>query len=473
MYSCLSPVRITNKQTGRKLLVKCGKCEHCRGARSAELSARVDREMLHNQEKGGTCLFVTLTYDNLNLPLYKKDSKSNYWYSNRCPLSKQDLERMYSDYVNEYCVSTAQATKTILKDLEELSGDKAISYLPIYDVLEYYKPAGRKGFCFGHLCYDDVALFLKRLRGNIVYTFKQSNKFEDRLSPTELYVKKLCNYEDFKFRYFLCGEYGPVSMRPHYHLLLWFDQRLDAKQQDYVLQELHKAWTLGAIFCEATYDGGIKNYLSGYVNGHLNIPRVLQAKSLKPFCTFSKGPTIGSFTADWMEIQDALNTGVVERDKRTFISEQDSDDTLPVSYYRRFFPRCRGFSTETFEAKLRVYEYVFEYFRSLGITHTAEEADKLQLTDIDWSHIWDIRQMKSVRIHENIDDFLAGDYELFDYMDKYASLVCYRYCVRFGTIPYCVLVGFEKVYTRLAMAQLRKFYEAQEEATKLHNTPYL
>lgn len=466
MYSCLNPVRITNKITKRKLLVKCGKCEHCRGARSAELSERVSREMLHNMQLGGTCVFVTLTYSNKHLPLYVKDKGSNYWYSNRCKFDKKELLDMVDVYAEEHALSKRNARKHLFAELEAFEGDEAIKYLPLLSVDEYYQPAKYSKPAFGHLCVEDVQMFLKRLRNSFDYTWQRVKEALDN----EQFIKTFCNREDFKFRYFACGEYGPVSMRPHYHLLLWFDRALDGKQQEYVSQKLRESWTLGNLLAETTYDDGIHNYLSGYVNGHLHVPRVLQNKSLKPFCTFSKSPAVGTYSFDAMEIETALYTGVVERDKRTSNVLPDTTPPLSNTYYRRYFPKCRGFGTEIFEAKLRVYEYVYEYFRSLGVTHTPEQADNLKLSDIDWSGFWDSRSLAVVRISENLEDYLAGNYEPLDYMDKYAALVCYRYCVRFETIPYVVLSGFERVYKALAMAQLREFYEAQQEVVSAeHN----
>lgn len=38
---------------------------------------------------------------------------------------------------------------------------------------------------------------------------------------------KRCRKRGFEFKYFMCGEYGELSQRPHYHIILFFDMAVD------------------------------------------------------------------------------------------------------------------------------------------------------------------------------------------------------------------------------------------------------
>lgn len=83
--------------------------------------------------------------------------------------------------------------------------------------------------CIAESYYHDSSLF-------ITLTYNDSflplpNRLEDgSLSPVhplvkrdvQLFIKRLRKrFPDQNIRYFLCGEYGPKTMRPHYHLLLF------------------------------------------------------------------------------------------------------------------------------------------------------------------------------------------------------------------------------------------------------------
>lgn len=98
------------------------------------------------------------------------------------------------------------------------------------------------------LCYDDFQRFMKRLR----------KRFPGVL-----------------FRYFVAGEYGSSlkSLRPHWHLILWFDQPVDfrpvpvtqfsndLRRQSLVINELWPAGfnTVGTVTTESI------SYVAGYV----------------------------------------------------------------------------------------------------------------------------------------------------------------------------------------------------------------
>lgn len=59
----------------------------------------------------------------------------------------------------------------------------------------------------------------------------------------QLFFKTFRKYNEFgKFKYFLVSEYGSISSRPHYHLLLFFRNRVDWIRLSYVLE---RCWRQG------------------------------------------------------------------------------------------------------------------------------------------------------------------------------------------------------------------------------------
>lgn len=97
----------------------------------------------------------------------------------------------------------------------------------------------------GVLCKRDAQLFLKRLR-------KRMSKSGRR------------------FRYFLVGEYGDRTMRPHYHAILFgVDPREAIRVGSYdVHPDVQEAWGLGFTSC-SPMNGDRLKYCAGYVTKKL------------------------------------------------------------------------------------------------------------------------------------------------------------------------------------------------------------
>lgn len=405
MYSCFSPKRIINRYTGEVVYTPCRTCEACATARSRELSSRIEREMLNPSNK--SCFLITLDYNNEKLPVYTLDPEDGSWHSNR-------------------------AGFTVLED-----------------VLEYYRPINHpEEHCFGHLCYQDTLKFFVDVRSRLRDAYRCKHK---SLEIQSLFRDS--TYEDLKFRYFLCGEYGPTTYRPHYHILVWFKRRFTDEQLRYVSQVFHSCWTLGSVDFQAVTSGGVKNYLSNYVTSSVGLPPVLRLKSIKPFCTFSKRPTIGTYEVDNSEIQQILATGIIDRTRWDHQEKTFVDEYLSPSFFSRLFPKCQGFGYKDNPLRVRVYSYVFNYFKDAGITHSPSELDDLRLCDIEFPKL---------KVGPNA-------YEEWSYTDKYASLVAYRYCCLFNLTPESVLSAFDRVYSRLQLSALGRFYEEQDEMAKSHD----
>lgn len=482
IYSCFHPSKIWNKYVQDYIVVPCGTCDYCTLARSADLKGRVQRESL--DPSNGTCLFVTLTYDNDNLPVY-------------------ELSPVSEDYdVTLLDGSTQRRRGFFFYSNREGMNPERYAPLSCDDVSEYYEPVNYNSDvpAFGHLCYDDCRKWLD----------DAYNVFRCALKYKKKQVIDFIRYEQTKFRYFLCGEYGPTSGRPHYHALLWFKCTFTERQLAYVSKVLSTCWTFGDVDIQSVKDGSCADYVASYVTSSSHLPEVLRVKSVRPFCTFSKFPSIGAYQIDREEVQKILDTGVVERlkfDANT--SEFVQDGVFPSSFFRRYFPKCSGFGYKDDTYKLRIYSYVYNYFKDKGISHTEEEVYNLSLSDIEWPFRI-IRNPDDVTAQSRIkkktvlfksakSDLVAyldssGDMQYrpvtagvpmevtdveelvdvqeWDYRDKYAALVCYRYCVMFGYTPDYVVRCFLRLYSVMASGALGTLYDKQNEEMH-HNTYYV
>lgn len=192
--------------------IPCGKCLGCRRDQAKEWSDRLIMEM--QKYNDDSCYFITLTYDDIHLPL-----------------------RSYID---------------------DLTGE-----------LKYH----------GTLQKEDYQKFMKRLR---------------KARP------------DDKLRYYLAAEYGPVTERPHAHMIIYGLHLLDWKLEEsghsetgqiyYTCEELQKIWNKGFISIEPANEYTCK-YVCSYVTskiGDAASQKYWKEKGLEtPFALSSRRPGIG------------------------------------------------------------------------------------------------------------------------------------------------------------------------------------
>ena len=157
LQNCLHPNVLTNPYTGETISCSCGKCEACLNTRASNWVMRLDLEAKCHKYN----LFCTLTYDDYNVP--------------------QVIRLRYEDYPENTPAYINGQTGVIIQtsDICERFTAKDFKYCRDTKVLQ---------------CLDktDFQRFIKRLR----YYFRQ-------VDP------------DATLRYYLCGELGPTTFRPH------------------------------------------------------------------------------------------------------------------------------------------------------------------------------------------------------------------------------------------------------------------
>lgn len=213
---CLSPVsiaRVNGKNAADRVSVPCGQCLACLQNRRGSWSFRLNQEL--RDSKSG--YFITLTYDNDNLPL------------------KRTLEN-------------GETVIEKLKSSEWLNENPWVKVVPtIYKI--------------------DVQLFLKRLR-------KTLSKMD---TPPHI-------------KYFIAGEYGSDTHRPHYHGI-FFNLPYENKtvSGSMKLKKLiFDAWNMGEIDIGEASPASI-HYVSGYIMSKDTVPIGAEL----PFSLMSKNPAIG------------------------------------------------------------------------------------------------------------------------------------------------------------------------------------
>lgn len=126
------------------------------------------------------------------------------------------------------------------------------------------------------------------------------------------------------FTFFLVGEYGPTTLRPHYHALYF---GLDMSCYDVV----SRLWTKGYVKISLVSPGRIA-YVSKYSLLPQNLPEFLLKKEYKPFMMCSKG--IGIQFLQNPQVIDMFNS-----DDKLYIQDGKYKKSLPRYYKQKIFSK--------------------------------------------------------------------------------------------------------------------------------------
>lgn len=324
---CLSPIRLRDG-SGLPYLVPCGKCVACQNNKRSSLSLK----LLLEEHTSKYCYFLTLTYDDKNLPLFSlgTDLQTND-FLRIFPYS----ERMRSDsMVSDFCSDFYNFDSVLVDQM-----DYYASFVQNYE-RKYHKSCVYGHGLYALLYYRDIQLFLKRLR------------------------KHIDKYYDEKIRFYIIGEYGTKSLRPHWHCLLFFNSSKlsqafedcenvgTSSRQSECPRFLRPFWKFGIVDSKRT-NGECYNYVSSYVNLSSNFPRLLVLLSnQKAYHSIQLGQIIP---------QESFVSAIQKGDfsffeQQFFIDAYGVENTYSVwwSYYNRFFPKFSCSGKFTFEETYRI-----------------------------------------------------------------------------------------------------------------------
>lgn len=347
---------ITNRYTGARIAVDCGQCDYCIHKRAKKASMRV--------KTAGSAFkysyFVTLTYDNTNLPLmYCKVLHSEY----------EDVVGISGDihYGNEYHdyipVSEYQCDDNTM--LRHIFFEQVQGTVPFDREIKEYVPVKDNWF----LSMDAIRSFISKTQAVDKTDYPASEQYgRDNLIPFLNYVdvqnyikrlrkhlfQKLGFYETLHF--YVVGEYGPVHFRPHYHLLLF----TDSEEVSEVLRYCHdKSWKLGRSDFQRSA-GGAASYVASYVNSLCSAP--LLYRSCRSFRPKSRA-SVGFFEkgCDFVEDEDSYSR--IEKKIDSVVNGKLYDfngisvrSTPPMSYIRTLLPR---FSSARYDDSFAIARILF------------------------------------------------------------------------------------------------------------------
>ena len=331
---------ITNKYTGARIAVDCGQCDYCIHKRAKKASMRV--------KTAGSAFkysyFVTLTYDNEHVPLFKCDVLDNVY--DDVLNESGDIHFGYEKHsfipVSEYsCADPSQLRHIFFTQVQ--------GTVPFNRTSSKYEEV--KGNWF--LSMDAIRSFIAKTKTDSPYgeNGRLSDRYGDNLIPflnyvdVQNYIKRLRkhlfqslgSYETLHF--YAVGEYGPVHFRPHYHLLLFTNSEKVAE----VLRHCHdKSWKLGRSDFQRSA-GGACSYVASYVNSLCSAPllyrscRSFRPRSRASIGFFEKGCTFVEDEEPYAQIEKKIDSVVNGRIYN--FNGVSVRSTPPLSYIRTLLPR--------------------------------------------------------------------------------------------------------------------------------------
>lgn len=309
VMSCLHPSVVRNPYTGEEVVVRCGKCSACLNTRAALWVQKIDEESRHHKYS----LFCTIQYDELNVPQMIR-------------LRKEDTPFVDGEYSWSYIDS--DTSQIISFDHPSITRHRKADKQYVFDTKVLLV-----------LSKSDIQKFIKRLR---YYIYELTGTY--------------CS-----LRYFITGEYGPSTFRPHYHAILWFDDQRIAKEINSLLS---KSWKFGNIYDPHFIHGSSAEYVASYVNCTTHLPSIYTHECIRPFSLFSKSPAIGTISF----LRDDYKRIFFERLDKIRLFKASSSEFCDVPLWRsiqdRCFPRIPRFACLPNSLRVSLYNFGLRFFES-------------------------------------------------------------------------------------------------------------
>lgn len=345
---------ITNKYTGARIAVDCGQCDYCIHKKAKKASMRV--------KTAGSSFkysyFVTLTYDNVHLPLMNcKVLHSDY--EDALGISG-DLHFGHEHHqyipVSEYQCGDNSMLRHIF--FEQVQGT-----VPFDREIKEYVPVNDNWF----LSMDAIRSFINKTQAVDKTDYPASAQYgRDNLIPflnyvdVQNYIKRLRKHLSLKLgsyetlHFYAVGEYGPVHFRPHYHLLLFTNSDRVAE----VLRYCHdKSWKLGRSDFQRSA-GGAGSYVASYVNSLCASPllyrscRAFRPRSRASVGFFEKGCDFLEGEDPYAQIEQKIDSVVNGRVYN--FNGVSVRSTPPLSYIRTLLPRFSSAVNDDSSAIVRI-----------------------------------------------------------------------------------------------------------------------
>ena len=329
---CTHKRYVTNRYTGRRLLVPCGRCEACLQSKANKMAQRI-RNSINDDEMA---ISVTLTYDEKFVPyILRKDIENPHCYE--YPIYRDYKFRTFKGRpIVSRCINPIGSISAVDETTGEMFKEN-YSFVPNL----WKNGRGYNKEKMGVIFYKDVQNFYKLLRENI--------------------AKRLGYYLPFKS--FQCGEYGEKKHRCHFHTLIV------TKRENYELfrSAIMQSWRFAdsdELRRSIEPARNMASYVASYVNKSPSVPKILTALApQKHSCSKMFGVTLSDFRLP--KILEKADKGDMCYNRLVKLQGVPTVLTVPVPKYviNRFFPQFKGLSRLTPNTLDSLLRFPYQYFR--------------------------------------------------------------------------------------------------------------
>lgn len=339
---CTHKKYITNRYTGDRLLVNCGRCKSCLQEKANRSRNRIRAAL----PDGFQFLFVCLSYKDEFIPYVLKSDLNNESLD-EIPLYRDFRIRSFK---GRNIIRRNNGDQSILTNISVEDSDsnrQSISFTPNM----WKKGRGYHTERMALIYYKDVQDFFKRLRQNLYRRFGDN-------APS--------------LRMFTTSEYGETHSRPHFHTLIGTEQ----ENIEFVRQAIFDSWLFADrtdLERNTTIARDAAAYVASYVNCGARISEGLGRLSKpKHSCSKNFGVELPSFRLD--KILANADRGTMCYSRATKINGCPAVLDVPIPKYviNRFFPKFKGLcrlAPDSLELFLRFPEKYFLQHKHEGITN--------------------------------------------------------------------------------------------------------
>lgn len=270
-----------NRYSHEPYLQNCGKCFPCQLRKRNHYLHHLFTEL---SKKYKHAYFITLTFDDAHILyvdsiLHKNDSTKVYPFSYSLYFSPKDIEKLRYNFSDQF-------VNHLIKDYTEENKFKFRFNLSQYDF----------NHLFGHI-QGANSISIDSLYNNSKINFDENNNYHYRTAyypfkGGQLFIKRFRKSfnsyllahnkpEEKKIVYFMVQEYGPKTLRPHFHLFMlsnsdYLPNYLAATCKKYSSREniyTHPAWKFGFVDIQrVNNEEKVSTYIAGYINSFQLLP---------------------------------------------------------------------------------------------------------------------------------------------------------------------------------------------------------
>ena len=317
--NCRNPKIILNNQR-KRLLVPCGHCSDCANKKSVYYTSMC----VNASSEFKYCYMLTLKYDEVNVPRMRLIKKGDLIFC-------KDITRRFLKN------GKFKTFKTYGKIINVFPNDETFD--------KFYKKADIESKCVKKLPFRNLRWCSKEDFQNFIKRFRFH----------------LSEVSDSTFSYFAVSEYGPQTFRPHFHILLYFnDGRLFSNLYKCAL----KSWKYGSLRCESPKSkAGVSTYVASYINSYSHLPHYLDSPFTRPRSFHSV--KLGSLAIK--EIRDYVYQSVGYPFEKTTIDTSfgPRDVILTKKITNILFPRCYNYELQNRQDRrflYTIYQKLCDYF---------------------------------------------------------------------------------------------------------------